>query len=158
MAGKSDPSRRVSISATAHWTGGRVSMKSAIPRRVSIATAEAVLVALGYRVFRETFDLVAVRSLGRTRRFHIRIEHHGEPVVTRGAEVDVHVDFLEERGRHRSKAEGQEIAIETERLLDLVRRAKPAQDREGFTTCPLCGKGMANQLFAAHLKIGHPAT
>ena len=133
-------------------------MKSTVPRRVSVATAEAVLVALGYRVFRETFDLVAVRGLDRTRRFHIRIEHNGEPMVPRGAEVDVHVDFLEERGRHRSKAEGEEIAIETERLLDLVRRAKPARNREGFTACPLCGKEMAKQLFAAHLKIVHTAT
>ena len=133
-------------------------MKSTVPRRVTVATAEAVLVALGYRVFRETFDLVAVRGVNADRRFHVRIEHHSEPMVPRGAEVDVHVDFLGERGRHRSKPEGEEIAIEMDRLLDLMRRAKPAQNREGFTACPLCGKEMGKQLFAAHLKIVHVAT
>ena len=132
-------------------------MKSEIPRRVSVATAEAVLVALGYSVFQETFDLVAVRTTARHRRFHVRIEHHGEPMVPRGAEVDVHVDFLEERGRHSSRPEGAEIVVEMDRLLDLVRRAKPARNREGFTACPLCGKEMAKQLFAAHLKIVHAA-
>lgn len=140
------------------WRGeSRRTVKARIPRRVSVTTAEAVLVALGYRVFHETFDLVAVRGIARERRFHVRIEHHGEPMVPRGAEVDVHVDFLGERGRHRSKAEGAEIAIEVERLLGLVRIAKPARNREGFTACPLCGKEMAKQLFAAHLKIVHAA-
>ena len=133
-------------------------MKSMVPRRVSVATAEAVLVALGYRVFRETFDLVAVRGVNADRRFHVRIEHHGEPTVPKGAEVDVHVDFLGERGRHRSKPEGEDIAIEMERLLDLIRRSEPARYRKGFTVCPLCGKEMAGQLFAAHLKIVHAAT
>lgn len=132
-------------------------MKSTIPRRVSVATAEAVLVALGYRVFRETFDLVAVRASERDRRFHVRIEHHGEPMVPRGAEIDVHVDFLGDRGRHHSKAESEEIAIEMERLLDLIGRAKAARNREGFTACPLCGKEMAKEQFAAHLKIVHRA-
>jgi len=133
-------------------------MKSVIPRRVSVATAEAVLVALGYRVVRETFDLVAMRGVNADRRFHVRIEHHGEPSVPRGAEVDVHVDFLGERGRHRSRPEGEDIAIEMDRLLGLIRRAQPAHDRAGFTGCPLCGKTMAKELFAAHLKIVHPAT
>jgi len=114
------------------------------------------LVALGYRVFRETFDLVAVRHLDDGKRFHARIEAHGEPIVPRGAEIDVHIDYPVERGRgHRSRAESEGIAIEMEALLDSIKRAKPSRDAPGFMACPTCGKEMASHLFDAHLKLTH---
>ena len=135
---------------------GRGGMKGAVPRRVNVTTAEAVLRAMGYRVYRETFDLVAVRHLDNGKRFHVRIEAHGEPIVPRGAEIDVHIDYPVERGRgHRSRAESEGIAIEMEALLDSIKRAKPSRDAPGFMACPTCGKEMASHLFDAHLKLTH---
>ena len=94
-------------------------MKGVVPRRVNVTTAEAVLLAMGYKVYRETFDLVAVRHLENGKRFHTRIEAHGAPAVPRGAEIDVHIDYLHERGHnHGSKGEGEAMAIEGEALGD----------------------------------------
>src|SRR3990170_8825147 len=101
-------------------------MKGAVPKRVNATTAEAVLRAIGYRVYRETFDLVAVRSLESGKRFHTRIEAHGEPTVPKGAEIDVHIDYLAERGHgHRPLAHSEGIAIEMELLIDFLRRGEP---------------------------------
>lgn len=131
-------------------------MKGAVPKRVNATTAEAVLRAMGYRVYRETFDLVAVRSLENGKRFHTRIEAHGEPAVPKGAEIDVHIDYLRERGHgHGSRAEGEAIRIEMETLSDFLRRAKPSRGAAGFLSCPSCGKEMASHLFDAHLKVTH---
>src|SRR3972149_3120143 len=103
-------------------------MKGAVPRRVNVTTAEAVLRAMGYRVYRETFDLVAVRHLDDGKRFHVRIEAHGEPIVPRGAEIDVHIDYPVERGRdHRSRAESDGIAIAMKAFLDSIRSAMPSR-------------------------------
>ena len=131
-------------------------MKGVVPKRVNATTAEAVLRAIGYRVYRETFDLVAVRSLENGRRFHTRIEAHGEPTVPKGAEIDVHIDYLAERAHgHRSLAESEGIAIEMELLIDFLRRAKPSRGARGFVACPHCGKEMASVLFDTHLKLSH---
>ncbi len=131
-------------------------MKGAVPRRVNLATAEAVLRAMGYRVYRETFDLVAVRHLEDGKRFHTRIEAHGEPIVPTGAEIDVHIDYPAEPGRgHRSRAESEGIAIEMEALLDFIKHAKPSRGAPGFMACPHCGKEMATGLFETHLKVSH---
>lgn len=131
-------------------------MKGSIPKRVNATTAEAVLRAMGYRVYRETFDLVAVRSLENGKRFHTRIEAHGEPIVPKGAEIDVHIDYLVERGHaHGSRAESEGIAIEMENLVDFLKRAKPSRGARGFVTCPHCGKEMASGLFDTHLKVSH---
>src|SRR3989304_5052742 len=95
--------------------GGVGFLKGAVPTRVNVTTAEAVLLSMGYKVYRETFDLVAVRHMENGKRFHTRIEAHGAPVVPRGAEIDVHIDYLRARGHnHGSLAEGESIRIEME--------------------------------------------
>jgi len=131
-------------------------MKGTVPRRVNVATVEAVLLSMGYRVYRETFDLVAVRGLERRKRFHTRIEAHGAPVIPKGAEIDVHIDYLEPRGHdHGSLAEGESIRIEMEGLLDFLAHAKPSRGAPGFVSCPRCGKEMATALFETHRKVSH---
>jgi len=131
-------------------------VKGAVPRRVNMTTAEAVLLSMGYKVFRETFDLVAVRHLENGKRFHTRIEAHGEPVVPKGAEIDVHVDYLGERSHtHGSRAEGEAIRIEMDALQDFLASAKPSRGAPGFLACPMCGKEMAAALFETHRKISH---
>jgi len=133
-------------------------MKGAVPRKVNMTTAEAVLLSMGYRVFRETFDLVAVRKLEDGKRFHTRIEAHGAPAIPRGAEVDVHIDYMHERERshnHGSLAESESIAIEMESLLDFLAVAKPSRGKPGFIACPTCGKEMAGALFETHRKVTH---
>src|SRR2546428_8830622 len=102
-------------------------MKGAVPRRVNITPAEAVLLSMGYKVFRETFDLVAVRHLENGKRFHTRIEAHGAVEIPRGAEWDVHIGYIAERSpSHGSLAEPESIRIEMESLLDFMRVAKPS--------------------------------
>ncbi len=132
-------------------------MKGLVPRRVNATTVEAVLLTLGYRVYRETFDLVAVRGLGDGKRFHTRIEAHGAPEIPKGAEVDVHIDYLRSRGHnHGSLAESESIRIEMESLLDFLAAAKPSRGKAGFVSCPTCGKEMASALFETHRKVSHP--
>ena len=132
-------------------------MKGVVPRRVNVTTAEAVLLAMGYKVYRETFDLVAVRHLENGKRFHTRIEAHGAPAIPRGAEIDVHIDYLHERGHnHGSKAEGETIAIEMEGLVDFLAAAKPSRGVAGFLSCPTCGKELTTALFPTHRKVTHP--
>jgi len=131
-------------------------MKGTVPRRVNVATAEAVLLTMGYRVYHETFDLVAVRRLENGKRFHTRIEAHGAPVVPKGAEIDVHIDYLEPRGHsHGSLAESESIRIEMESLLHFLAHAKPSRGASGFVSCPTCGKEMATTLFETHRKVSH---
>ena len=131
-------------------------MKGVVPRRVILTTAEAVLLSMGYKVYRETFDLVAVRHLENGKRFHTRIEAHGAPAVPRGAEIDVHIDYLHERGHnHGSKAEGEAIAIEMESLGDFLAAAKPSRGAAGFLSCPTCGKELTTALFETHRKVSH---
>ncbi len=131
-------------------------MKGVVPRRVNATTVEAVLLTMGYKVYRETFDLVAVRGMENGTRFHTRIEAHGAPVIPKGAEVDVHVDYLHTRGHnHGSLAEGESIRIEMESLLDFLAAAKPSRGVAGFVTCPMCGKEMASALFETHRKVSH---
>ena len=130
--------------------------KGAVPRRVNATTAEAVLLSMGYKVFRETFDLVAVRHLENGKRFHTRIEAHGAPEIPRGAEVDVHIDYLAERSHsHGSLAESESIRIEMESLVDFLTAAKPSRGKPGFLACPMCGKEMAEALFETHRKVTH---
>ncbi|OGS50335.1 MAG: hypothetical protein A3K65_08145 [Euryarchaeota archaeon RBG_16_68_12] len=123
---------------------------------MNVTTAEAVLLSMGYKVYRETFDLVAVRHMENGKRFHTRIEAHGAPVVPRGAEIDVHIDYLRARGHnHGSLAEGESIRIEMESLLDFLSAAKPSRGAAGFVSCPTCGKEMATPLFETHRKVSH---
>jgi hypothetical protein len=126
-------------------------MKGAVPRRVNTATAEAVLLSMGYKVFREPFDL-----LENGKRFHTRIEAHGAVEIPRGAEVDVHIDYIAERSpSHGSLAESESIRIEMESLLDFMDVAKPSRGKPGFLACPTCGKEMAAVLFETHRKVTH---
>ena len=123
---------------------------------MNTTTAEAVLLSMGYKVFRETFDLVATRHVENGKRFHTRIEAHGSPAIPRGAEVDVHIDYIGERSpSHGSLAEGESIRIEMESLIDFLAAAKPSQGKPGFLACPMCGKEMAAALFETHRKISH---
>ena len=123
---------------------------------MNATTAEAVLLSMGYKVFRETFDLVAVRHLENGKRFHTRIEAHGAPEIPRGAEVDVHIDYLAERSHsHGSLAESESIRIEMESLVDFLTAAKPSRGKPGFLACPMCGKEMAEALFETHRKVTH---
>ena len=144
------------IATRARTTRDGVLMKGAVPRRVNTTTAEAVLLSMGYKVFRETFDLVAVRHLENGKRFHTRIEAHGAVEIPRGAEVDVHIDYIAERSpSHGSRAESESIRIEMESLLDFMHAAKPSRGKPGFLACPTCGKEMAAALFETHRKVTH---
>ena len=55
---------------------------------MTLHAIEAAFLTLGYQVKRETFDLVAFKTLRKGRRFHTRLETHG-------LEVDAAI------GRHR---------------------------------------------------------
>ena len=121
-----------------------------------MTTAEAVLLSMGYKVFRETFDLVAIRRLENGKRFHTRIEAHGAPAIPKGAEIDVHIDYIGERSHsHGSRAEGEAIRIEMDAVRDFLGSAKPSRGKPGFLACPMCGKEMAAALFETHRKISH---
>ena len=123
---------------------------------MNMTTAEAVLLSMGYKVFRETFDLVAIRHLENGKRFHTRIEAHGEATVPKGAEIDVHIDYIGERSpSHGSRAEGEAIRIEMDAVRDFLGSAKPSRGKPGFLACPMCGKEMAAALFETHRKISH---
>lgn len=130
-------------------------MKASLPRRMTLHAIEAAFLTLGYQVKRETFDLVAFKALQRGRRFHTRLETHGLDTVPRGAEIDLHVDFLREvKGFHGSEAESEAIAFEMARLLGALGRQDPNRARPRVR-CPDCGKEFGQDVFRAHRAVVH---
>ena len=130
-------------------------MKASLPRRMTLHAIEAACLTLGYRVERETFDLVAFRSLQKGRRFHMRLETHGLETVPRGAEIDLHVDFLLETKRyHGSEAESEAIAYEMAALLDALHGQDPERSRPRVR-CPECGKEFGQEAYRAHRVVVH---
>jgi len=68
-------------------------MKASLPRRMTLNAIEAAFLTRGYKVGRETFDLVATRSLLNGRRFHARLETHGlETMAARQIAVRLIID------------------------------------------------------------------
>jgi len=130
-------------------------MKASLPRRMTLHAIEAAFLTLGYRVKRETFDLVAFKALQRGRRFHVRLETHGLDVVPKGAELDLHVDFLREvKGFHGSLAESEAIAFEMADLLGALHRQDPERTKPRVR-CPECGKEFGQEAYQAHRLVVH---
>lgn len=124
---------------------------------MTLHAIEAAFLTLGYRVKRETFDLVAFKSLPRGRRFHMRLETHGRETVPKGAEIDLHVDFLRENAPssfHGSEAESEAIAFEMAQLLGALGRQDPNRARPRVR-CPDCGKEFGQDVFQAHRAVVH---
>ncbi len=130
-------------------------MKAALPRRMTLHAVEAACLTLGYRVEREPFDLVAFKLQRKGRRFHMRLETHGLEAVPKGAEIDLHVDFLREtKGFHGSEAESESIAFEMAELLAALHHQDPERTRPRVR-CPDCGKEFGQEAFRAHRAVVH---
>lgn len=132
-------------------------MKASLPRRMTLHAIEAAFLTLGYQVKREPFDLVAFKPLQRGRRFHTRLETHGLETVPRGAEIDLHVDFLREnspRSFHGSEAESEKIAYEMAQVLGALGRQDPNRARPRVR-CPECGKEFGQDVYQAHRAVVH---
>lgn len=130
-------------------------MKASLPRRMTLHAIEAAFLTLGYKVARETFDLVAFRPMYNGKRFHMRLETHGLETVPKGAEIDLHVDFLREPMRyHGSEAESEEIAREMADVLGALGAQEPMRARP-LVRCPQCGKEFGQEAFRAHRKVVH---
>lgn len=132
-------------------------MKSSLARRMTLHAIEAAFLTLGYQVKRETFDLVAFRRLQKGRRFHMRLETHGLETVPKGAEIDLHVDFLRENahsGFHGSEAESEAIAFEMAEVLGALARQDPTRSRPRVR-CPECGKEFGQDVYQAHRAVVH---
>lgn len=122
---------------------------------MTLHAIEAAVLTLGYRVERETFDLVAFKSLYNGKRFHMRLETHGLERVPKGPEIDLHVDFMREvKGYHGSKAESEEIAIEMADLLGALKMQDPERSRPRVR-CPKCGKEFGHDAYLAHRAVVH---
>jgi len=122
---------------------------------MTLHAIEAAFLTLGYRVERETFDLVAFKPLSKGRRFHMRLETHGLETVPRGAEIDLHVDFLREvKGFHGSEAESEAIAFEMAEVLGALGRQDPERARPRVR-CPSCGKEFGQEAYRAHRAVVH---
>ncbi len=132
-------------------------MKASLPRRMTLHAIEAAFLTLGYQVKREPFDLVAFKTLPRGRRFHTRLETHGLETVPRGAELDLHIDFLREnahRSFHGSQAESEAIAFEMAQVLGALSRQDPNRARPRVR-CPECGKEFGQDVYQAHRAVVH---
>ncbi len=132
-------------------------MKASLPRRMTLHAIEAAFLTLGYQVKREPFDLVAFKTLQKGRRFHTRLETHGLEIVPRGAELDLHVDFLREnahRSFHGSQAESEAIAFEMAQVLGALGRQDPNRARPRVR-CPECGKEFGQGVYQAHRAVVH---
>ena len=132
-------------------------MKASLSRRMTLHAIEAAFLTSGYRVKRETFDLVAFKPLRRGRRFHMRLETHALETVPRGAEIDLHVDFLRENAHssfHGSEAESEAIAFEMAQVLVALGRQDPNRLRPRVR-CPDCGKEFGLFVFQSHRAVVH---
>ena len=132
-------------------------MKASLPRRMTLHANEAAFLTQGYQVKREPFDLVAFKTLQRGRRFHTRLETHGLETVPRGAELDLHVDFLREnahRSFHGSQGESEAIAFEMAQVLGALSRQDPTRARPRVR-CPECGKEFGQDVYQAHRAVVH---
>jgi hypothetical protein len=130
-------------------------MKASLPRRMTLHAIEAAFLTLDYQVKRETFDLVAFKPLRIGRRLHMRLETHGLETVPKGAEIDLHVDFLRDvKGFHGSQAESETIAFEMAQVLGGLARQDPTRSRPRVR-CPDCGKELGQEAFRAHRAVIH---
>lgn len=122
---------------------------------MTLHAIEAAFLTRGYKVSRETFDLVAFRPLHNGKRFHARLETHGLDTVPKGSEIDLHVDFMRElKGFHRSEAESEEIALEMADVLGAL-GAQDATRSRPRVRCPQCGKEFGQEAFRAHRLVVH---
>ncbi len=130
-------------------------MKASLPKRMTLLSIEAAFLTLGYKVARETFDLVAFRALHNGKRFHMRLETHGLETVPKGSEIDLHVDFMRElKGYHGSEAESEAIAREMADVLESL-SAEDAMRSRLRVRCPQCGKEFGQEAFRAHRAVVH---
>lgn len=130
-------------------------MKASLPKRMTLHAIEAAFLTLGYKVARETFDLVAFKPLRNGKRFHMRLETHGLEAVPRGSEIDVHVDFLRDmKGFHGSQAESEAIAREMADVLGALGTQDATRSRPRVR-CPACGKEFGQEAYRAHRAVVH---
>ncbi len=132
-------------------------MKSSLARRMTLHAIEAAFLTLGYQVKHETFDLVAFKGLRPGRRFHMRLETHGLETVPKGAEIDLHVDFLRENSHasfHGSEGESEAIAFEMAQVLGALANQDPNRTRPRVR-CPECGKEFGQGVYQAHRAVVH---
>jgi len=122
---------------------------------MTLHAIEAAFLTLGYTVARETFDVVAFRPLHDGKRFHMRLETHGLETVPKGAEIDLHVDFMRDlKGYHRSEAESEEIAREMAGVLGSL-SVQDATRTRPRVRCPQCGKEFGQEAYRAHRAVVH---
>ncbi len=130
-------------------------MKASLPKRMTLHAIEAACLTVGYKVSREPFDIVAFKPLRNGKRFHMRIETHGLETIPRGAEIDLHVDFLREvKGFHRSEAESEGIAREMADVLGALGSQDPLRSRPRVR-CSQCGKEFGQEAYRAHRAVVH---
>jgi|SRR3990170_4089630 len=130
-------------------------MKTSLPRRMTLHAIEAAFLTLGYKVGREPFDVVAFKPLHNGKRFHMRLETHGLEAVPKGAEIDLHLDFMRElKGYHGSEAESEGIAREMADVLAALGAQDAARSRP-LVRCPQCGKEFGQEAFRAHRAVVH---
>lgn len=122
---------------------------------MTLHAIEAAFLTLGYKVARETFDVVAFRPLHDGKRFHMRLETHGLETVPKGAEIDLHVDFMRElKGYHGSEAESEEITREMAGVLGSL-SVQDATRTRPRVRCPECGKEFGQEAYRTHRAIVH---
>ena len=126
-----------------------------VPLKVRRQSLETALRSMGYRTRRETFEVHGYRELRGQRRFHAKVETHGEDVVPKAAQIDLHIDKLngDALGRHGYKVDGEDIQDEMDRLVEMIVTASATATNR--TTCPYCGKELFVDHLENHLKIEH---
>lgn len=130
-------------------------MMGRVPRKVHRQSLETALRSIGYRTRRETFELHGYRDLRGQRRFHAKVETHGEDLVPKAAWIDLHIDKLngDALGHHGYEVDGEVIQDELDRIVKTILASPTGETNR--TACPECGKELFADHLENHLKIEH---
>jgi hypothetical protein len=130
-------------------------MLGQVPRKVRRQSLETALRSIGYQTRRETFEVHGYRELRGQRRFHAKVETHGEDVVPRAAKIDLHIDKLngDLLGHHGYEVDGVVIQDELDRIVETILTTRATDANR--TSCPHCGKELFSDHLENHLKIEH---
>jgi len=126
-----------------------------VPRKVPRHSLETALRTIGYRTRWETFELHGYRELRGQRRFHAKVETHGEDMVPKTASIDLHIDKLsgDALGRHGYEVDGEVIQDELDLIVETILASPETETNR--TACPECGKELFADHLENHLKIDH---